>query len=156
MPRLKKLAIIRWVVRFLRKNLDMADHGDVFEPIIPWQCIADSMAIVKTKDYSKENTGKLMQHVGFFIGCTGKMISGDPKPGPEPDSSDDWLFAASMPAGLLTDESLEERLDECYHRASAGMAAGPSEAIPWQAILKIAGPIMLEMLKRWLEKATAK
>jgi hypothetical protein len=156
MSRITKLFVIRYVVRFLKRFLDMSDHGDVFKPVIPWQCLADSLAIVRTKDYSKENTGKLMQHVAYFIGCTGKMISGEPKPGPDPDSSDDWLFQTAMPAGLLTEESLEERLDECYHRASAGMAAGPSEAIPWQAIWQIAGPIMLELLKRWLEKATAK
>jgi len=156
MPSLKKLAIIRWVVAFLRKNLDMSDHGDVFEPIIAWQCIPDSLAILRTKDYSKENTGKLLQHAGWFLGCAGKMIGGDPKPGPEPDASDDWLFRAEMPAFAMDDETLEERLQECYSRASAGMAAGPSEAIPWQAIWQIAGPIMLELLKRWLEKANAK
>jgi len=156
MPSLKKLTIIRWVVAFLRKNLDMSEHGDVFEPIIPWQCISDSLAILRTKDYSKENTGKLMQHVGFFIGCTGKMIAGDPRPSPEPDASDDWLFRAEMPVFAMDDESLDQRLQECYARASIGMGAGPSEAIPWQAIWQIAGPILLEMLKRWLEKAAIK
>ena len=143
----------------------MSKHEDVFEAVIPWQCIPDVLAIVKTRDYSRQNTGDLMQHAGWFLGCTGKMIGGVPTPDPappEPVPEDDWLFGGSMGAAPMSmaerisnasEDQLESKLEECY--SNAGFS-GPTAAVNWQAIWAIAGPILLELLKRWLEKANIK
>ena len=140
----------------------MSDHKDVFEAIIPWDCIPEALAILKSRDYSRENTGALLQHTAWFMGCSGKLIAGvppvPPAPDPEPDRTAS-LFGAMGEVPLTmeqritaaSDEQLESKLEDCFASVSAPDAYG---AVDWKKIWEIAYPIMLELLKRWLANST--
>ena len=158
--KLTKFAIIRCVTRFLKKYLNMNNSHDVFDPIIPWQCVPEMLSIIKTQDFSRANTGAMLQHGGYFIGCIGKLVQGEQEVEPEPDNHN-WLFGA--PQGMqgkapsiklqiaqATDAQLEAKLQELCDQATLNSAP---KGFDWTSLLKIVGPIVLELLNRWLNKA---
>ena len=122
-----------------------------FEPALKFACIREALNLVRD-DPTPMDYARAAQHLFCFGGCFIEMIK--PDDGPLPIGVADLpVRRAELGCSAWPESGLVAVLDVLTMEDDVSPGAPGPSGVDWATLWTIVGPIVLELLKRWLEKS---